>query len=209
MIHQVFISHSSKDQAVADKVYFFLKNNGVECFMDKPDLIAGVKFSKELAAAIRGSRIVVLIFSSNSDTSEDVLRELEVATTEKKQVIPLRIEDIRPRDLAFVLAGISWLDAFPPPLETHLPRLLDNVNKILGEPTQRPSFVSSPTEGPKIIIRDDKWHDVDYKDLSSWVKEQIRVLNSGKQLVGRTFIYRKNRYTGKYQRKLKKGYGHK
>lgn len=183
MSKEVFISHSSEDHAVARKVYEFLKSEGLDCFMDDYDLRPGDEFVTKIPEAIRGSSVVVLIFSTNSDNSSDVTKELELARTGKKLIIPFRVEKLQPHGLAWILAGITWVDAFQPPIEAPLRKLAERVREIIGTDTN--------------------WHKIDYKDLNDWVKERIKVLNSGKQLVARTFIYRKNRYSGKYERKLK------
>jgi hypothetical protein len=191
MSKEVFISHSSEDRAIAHKVYEFLKNERIDCFMDDYDLKGGAIFVEEIPKAIIGSSVVILILSMSSDNSPDVIKELELARTEKKLVVPFRIEKLRPQKLAWVLAGITWIDAFQPPLEGPLRQLAERIKEIL-----RP--------GKDAVITDTSWHEIDYEDLSPYVKERIEILDSDKQLVARTFIYRKNRYTGKYERKLKK-----
>jgi len=205
MSPKVFISHSvkNKDQEAADIIYDYLKNNGVAPYMDKRDLIAGIPYPTQLTQAIKESDIVVLILSMNSDSSGPVLNEIAFAQSCKRRVIPVRIEEIVPQGLALFLSAPQWLDAFPAPIQSHLPKLL---NAITGTPPPSPPL--TPNTGyraPKksfAIIKDYEWHDIDLRDLSAWVKERIAVLNSGKQIVARTFTYRRNRNTGKYQRKL-------
>jgi hypothetical protein len=51
-------------------------------------------------------------------------------------------------------------------------------------------------------VTDHKWHDIRLEDLPNWVKHRIKKLDHG-QLVGRTFRYRRNYYTGKVQRRLR------
>jgi len=191
MSKEVFISHSYEDHAVARKVYEFLKSEGLDCFMDDYDLRPGDEFVTKIPEAIRGSTVVVLIFSTNSDNSSDVTKELELARTGKKLIIPFRVEKLQPHGLAWILAGITWVDAFQPPIEVPLSKLAERIREILG-----------PRKGG--IITDTSWHEIDYEDLSQYVKERIKVLDSDRQLMARTFIYRKNRHTGKYERKLKK-----
>lgn len=196
MSKQVFISHSSEDHAVARKVYEFLKSDGIDCFMDDYDLRPGDEFVTKIPEAIRGSSVVVLIFSTNSDNSSDVTKELELARTGKKLIIPVRVEKLLPHNLAWILAGITWIDAFQPPLEGPLRKLAERIRSILGQ--TETGRVPRP---PKLLPG--RWYEIDYKDLNDWAKERIKVIDSGKQLVARTFIYRKNRDTRKYERKLK------
>jgi hypothetical protein len=213
MAHDVFVSHSVKeeDQKAADTVYDYLKSNGINCFMDKKDLIPGMAFPKQLAEAIRESRIVVLVFSSNADTSEAVLAEMTIASNFKKSIIPLRIENTLPQGLVFFLATPQWLDAFPPPLEKHLPKLVGAIKKHFSIAQAEDEMPKQPDQSlhgsAKILdtgwVTDYEWHDVAYSDLSQWVKGRDKELRSGKIVRGRTFLWRFNRHTLRYQKKLK------
>jgi hypothetical protein len=101
------------------------------------------------------------------------------------------------------------LDAFPPPVQEHFPKLVDAIKQHLSENqedrTQQTKVADdesaiTPVQG---LITDYEWHDIDKKYLSPWASKRIKELDSGKQIRGKTFLYRRNRYTGKYQRKLK------
>ncbi len=208
MSHDVFISFAFKDQKAAECIRDYLEKNGINCFMCT-DLPSGVDFDVQLGEAIRKSKVLLLVFSAHADESESVRAEMNIAKTNKITRVPVRIEDRMPNKLAYLIGTALFFDAFPPPLENHLPRLCKDIHAILNQlktPPRGlhhlPQPVISPTAPlPKLLPG--KWYEVDYDDLNDWVKERIKVLESGKQLVGRTFIYRKNRYTGKYERKLK------
>ncbi|MCD6568231.1 MAG: toll/interleukin-1 receptor domain-containing protein [Dehalococcoidia bacterium] len=211
MSHDIFISYAKKDAGIAREVHEYLEQNGIECFIDA-ELIPGVGYHTQLAKALKESRLLVLIFSHNADVAEGVGQEVAMARTKSIPIIPFRTEDIMPEELAFFLSTPQWLDGFPPPIAKHLPVLLSAVGyHLAGEQAGvgKPQFAEDQTNGEAIgssktqVVKDHEWHDVDYKDLSGWVKERIRDFNAGKQLKGRTFVYRKNRFTDKYQRKLK------
>jgi len=212
MKHSVFISHSVKDndQEVANHVYDYLDKNGIKCFMDKRDLVPGKLFPEQLSRAIEDSRVVVLVFSANSDVSDAVQNEIAIARNSKIPIIPVRIEDVMPKKLAFFIMAPMWLDAFPPPVEKYLPRLLDAIKQHLqqeqiGQEPEQTGIVKSESTVTRRQgwIKDDRWHDIDRKDLSPWALKRIKELDSGKQISGQTFMYRRNRYTGKYERRLK------
>jgi hypothetical protein len=203
MKHTVFISHSVKDndQEVANLVYDYLDKNEIKCFMDTKDLVPGISFPEQITTAIKESRVVVLVFSANSDSSKNVQNEVAIASDSKVPIITLRIENTMPMKLAFFIMATQWLDAFPPPVKNHLPKLLDAI-KQLSDSKQE----DKPPTGGWIKddrIKDDRWHDIDRKDLSPWALKRIKELDSGKQISGQTFMYRRNRYTGKYERRLK------
>ena len=52
-------------------------------------------------------------------------------------------------------------------------------------------------------ITDHKWHDIKSQDLPDWVKHRIRELNQH-SLIGKSFEYRREPTTGRYQRRLRR-----
>jgi len=55
----------------------------------------------------------------------------------------------------------------------------------------------------KRLLRDHKWHDIDYEELKNWVKSKKDTLDLGNELKGKTFSYRMNKGSGKYQIRLR------
>lgn len=53
-----------------------------------------------------------------------------------------------------------------------------------------------------MLLLDHNWHDVVYDDLKEWVKSNPKKLESGEELKGNMFRYRRNLKTGKYQVRL-------
>lgn len=133
MTHDVFISYSSKDKAIADAVCAKLENNRIRCWIAPRDILPGVEYGQALVNAIKTSRAVVLVLSSNSNVSPQVMREIERAVSSGIPIIPLRIEDITPSEsMEYYLSSVHWLDAITPPIEQHLDKLTDTVVRILG-----------------------------------------------------------------------------
>jgi hypothetical protein len=132
MAHEVFISYSSKNKSVADAVCARLEFHKIRCWIAPRDVLPGSNWGAAIIDAIGGSRIVVLVFSSEANTSDAVRRELERAVSSSKIIIPFRLEDIRiSKEMEFFIAGSHWLDAFPPPLEDHIDRLAGAINAFL------------------------------------------------------------------------------
>ena len=73
MAHEIFISHSSKDKAIADAVCAALEATKIRCWIAPRDILPGEKWIIAISKAITSSRIMVLIFSSNCNKSEDIL----------------------------------------------------------------------------------------------------------------------------------------
>ena len=132
-LHDVFISYSTTDKQVADAACASLEAQGVRCWIAPRDILGGDDFADAVVAAISQARVFVLIFSSHSNASEHVRREVQAAFHRGAVVVPLRIEDIEPSGaLEYYLSGRHWLDAMTPPLEAQLKRLADNVKAVLS-----------------------------------------------------------------------------
>ena len=113
-VKSVFISHSSKDKAIAEMVVHSLEGQGVSCWIAPRDILPGSNYGSEITKAIRECSVLLLLYSENSNKSDAVYREVQKAFEEKKILVPLRLHDIPPSDnLAFFMSGIQWIDASP------------------------------------------------------------------------------------------------
>jgi|SRR6516225_6886435 len=79
MAQDVFLSYSSQDEPIADAVRGTLEGEGIRCWMAPRDVLPGIPYGEAIIEAIRSSRLMVLVFSSNSNNSPQVMREVERA----------------------------------------------------------------------------------------------------------------------------------
>ena len=129
----MFVCHSSEDKTIADAVVATLEGAGVRCWIAPRDVIPGDSYVEDIVAAIEGSRLVVFVFSSSSNESPHVTRELGRAVNAGISILPFRIEDITPSPtLEFYISGAHWLDAMTPPLQEHLSHLASTARLLLG-----------------------------------------------------------------------------
>ncbi|HMB06386.1 MAG TPA: TIR domain-containing protein [Isosphaeraceae bacterium] len=130
----VFISHASRDAADADTIRAFLEGRGINCWIAPRDVRGGMDFAAEITQAIRRSRVMILVLTPYTNESEHTEREVALASSQRIPIIPFRAaEAVTPSDsLAYYLSNVHWLDAFPPPLEDHLPRLAETVTALLS-----------------------------------------------------------------------------
>ena len=209
MSHEVFISFAFKDEEVAGKIHSHLQNRGIDCFWCN-DLPGGAKYVTELGRAIRESKALLLVFSSAADSSDSVINEVTIAHNNRIPRIPLRLENVLPVNLEYVLANSLFFDVFPKPLEYYLPQLVADIRKLLesnqgDEPLEQTKVSTGKSDRTPhdLWIEDSNWYNIDKKDFSQWLSDRIKELDSGRTVVGKTFFYRRNKYTGKYQKKLK------
>lgn len=130
--HDVFITYSHKDKPVADAICASLENNNIRCWIAPRDVLPGENFPEAIIEAITRSRVMVLIYSSHSNTSPHVIRELTKAVSCGSIIIPFRIEDAPlSKSMEYLIGLPHWLDALTPPLEYHIGILVDTVIAVL------------------------------------------------------------------------------
>src|SRR3954452_2334601 len=124
MAHDVFVSHSAKDKTVSDALVARLEAEGIRWWVAPRDVVPGADWGESIIDAIESSRVMVLIFSANANSSSQIKREVERAVDKDVYTIPVRIDDIEPtRSLEYFISSSQWMDAFPPPIEQHLEAL--------------------------------------------------------------------------------------
>jgi hypothetical protein len=134
MAHDVFLSHSAQNREVADAVCTALEKATIRCWVAPRDVRPGRSFPGEITRAIQQSKVMLLIFSSHSNNSEQVLREVQLATDSRLPIIRFRIEDVAlTDDLRYFLSTPHWLDALTPPLSKHIERLEVAIKELLGQ----------------------------------------------------------------------------
>src|SRR5437763_5382449 len=132
MTHEVFISYSAKDKAIADAVCLSLEAEGVACWIAPRNIAIGETWASAIGGAINDCRIMVLILSARSAASKDVAREVNSADSERKIILPFWTEDVElAKPLDYYLRNTYRVDARAPGLEQHLPTLLNAVKHLL------------------------------------------------------------------------------
>jgi len=110
---EIFISFASKDVKVAMTLCSALETRGFSCWISARDIEPGANFQVAIVQALRRARVMLLVFTANSNTSEEMTKELALASQQKIMVIPLRVEDVTPNDaFAYEFATRQWIDAF-------------------------------------------------------------------------------------------------
>ena len=135
MKYDVFISYSSRNQKVVEAICAYLEQHKVRCFVAYRDIPKGVVWAKAIVEALDESKMMVVVFSEEFNMSDQVDREIELASEDKKPILTFRISDTMFKGAKkFYLKNINWIDAFPNP-ENLFDSLLNNVNKLIGTST--------------------------------------------------------------------------
>lgn len=150
MNHDVFISYSSKDKTVADAICHVLEQKGLTCWIAPRDVQPGARYAAEIVNGIKNCRVMVLVYSKNSNQSDHVANEVDRAFNSEKTIIPFLVDDTPMNDeFDYYLARKHWLVAYPEYAEQleHLAVAVANVLgkelKPLGNPERVDAIVSS------------------------------------------------------------------
>ena len=152
MPFDVFVSHASKDRLVANAVCARLESAGIRCWIAPRDIVAGTSYGEAIIEAIHAAKVMVLVFSSNANSSGHIPKEVERAVSNGVAILPFRIEDVAPgKSLDYFIGSIHWLDAMTPPMERHLDDLVETVRKLLPVPpgAQNGPVIAQQTPSPQ------------------------------------------------------------
>ena len=118
MTAPVFISHSSKDAAIATQACQFLEQDGITCWIAPRDIVAGARYAGAIERAIESASSLVLFVSEHSNASEQVMNEIERAVNHKKEILPVLIGPVTlSPELQYFISRRHCLDATTAPLE--------------------------------------------------------------------------------------------
>ena len=110
--HPVFISYATADRKQALAVCDALELQGIGCWIACRDVEAGDNYQEAIVRAIRAAPVMVLVFTEAANRSDEIKKELSLASRCHITVIALRIDDVEPSDaFAYELATRQWIDA--------------------------------------------------------------------------------------------------
>lgn len=129
----VFISYSSADEQISASAKLSLESKGLRCWRAPESINPGEVWENAITQAITRSSGIILIWSSRSQASLQVARELSLAARSGKKIIPFRIEEVEPEGtFAYYLTSTHWLDGITASMEESLEALGSEVVKILN-----------------------------------------------------------------------------
>jgi tetratricopeptide (TPR) repeat protein len=77
------------------------------------DVPPGANYQEAIVQSLRTARAVVLVFSDAANTSDEIKKELSLASRYQVQVIALRLKNVEPSDaFAYELSTRQWINAF-------------------------------------------------------------------------------------------------
>lgn len=91
---EVFISYSSKDQAVADRIVDAVRLRGIGCSIASDSIHAG-SYARQIVQGIRRAKLFGVVLSGNAIASPHVKSELDIATGRIRETRHHAVQDRR------------------------------------------------------------------------------------------------------------------
>jgi TIR domain len=159
MQRPVFVSYSQADRDIAFELVARIESEGVECWVAPRDIEPSAEWAAEIIDAISAARLMLLVFSTSSNDSPQVRREVERAVFKRVPIIAFRLESVLPeKSLEYFLSAQHWLDAFPAPRHTYYDKLMQYLRRALdarakpAEPAHAtPVAAPAPTSAPPLF----------------------------------------------------------
>jgi hypothetical protein len=127
----VFISHSSADKKLVDKIVIQIEKRGIKCWISSRDIRPGRDYQQEIVSNLEQAKVFLLLFSQNASQSQEILKELSLGSKFKKPLIPARIEDIIPSGaFMYQLSNAQIFDLFDD-MDKKIQELCDDLLKYL------------------------------------------------------------------------------
>jgi len=109
---RAFISHSSKDRPLANRLCSLLEKDGVSCWIAPRDVIPGAAYGAQIVRAIEKADAVVVVLSKDSNKSRHVESEVARGFEKGKAIYPVRVEDVWPSEgLELFVTSAHWVEA--------------------------------------------------------------------------------------------------
>lgn len=132
MKHDIFISYRRADRELVAAVARRLEARGVGVWYDA-EIEGGADWRETIVEALTDSDMLAIFFSEACNASRQLKKELAVADSLAKPVIPILIENTQPRGAyLYELADRNWIQAWPDPM-AQIDVLVDHLATLAGK----------------------------------------------------------------------------
>ncbi len=132
---QVFASYARLDARKVDSIVGTLQGGGIDVWIDRERLPGGQLWPAEIVRAIRDSQALAVFCSRHAFASDNVFRELHLAASFRKPLIPIAL-DPTPMPDTF----LYYLSAHQSVSAAHVPAVRDALAKSLAPPGIPPAL---------------------------------------------------------------------
>jgi TIR domain len=123
-----FLSYSSSDETIVGLTLEKLEAAGHRCWFAPRDIPPGEFYAGQIIQALRESRFVLLFFSAHSNGSEQVVREVNFAVSQRLPLLVVRLDQTAlSNHFEYLIRINQWLDV------THLSSDPERTDKIVAQ----------------------------------------------------------------------------
>ncbi len=122
MSYNIFISYSSKDKELANKISDTMTNEDVVVFVADNSINFGESIPKNIEKAIKKCDLFVVLWSKNSKRSEWVQQEIGIVKGKQKPILPVVLN--KGLELPAFIKELKFLAVYKNPFEAY--QLLQN-----------------------------------------------------------------------------------
>jgi hypothetical protein len=153
MIHDVFISFATEDEAAALGICGALEAEGIACWIAHRNIQPGAEYRRRIVEAIEGCRLLILVFSAHANASNYVTAEVDRAFNKGIPILSFRLQAVPPsEDLALMISGRHWLEAWKTPWDESLLTLSRAVRSLLAGQGPAPGGPATPPQAPLKLV---------------------------------------------------------
>jgi hypothetical protein len=150
MKHAVYVSHAFEDKSIADAIYGKLESAHLKCWKATWGTAALEDWREPGRKAIASSRVVVVVLSENANAAPHLEREIALATSLRRILVPFRLAETTPRpEIRFYLSKVPWVNAPNPPGQEHLEALTARIRELMSGYTRSVDASPLQREGKK------------------------------------------------------------
>lgn len=133
MSHDVYICCDEKDQKFCDAIFDVFEGNGIESWVKSRHFMDSDSVDK-ITNTIADSKCFILIHSENSNDSNYVVTETDIAFSRDVPIVIFNIDDSRiGGNMEYILQDATEIPAFPYP-KRQLRALVKETSRIIGKP---------------------------------------------------------------------------
>lgn len=149
MKYDIFVSYRRADRELVASVVRRLEARNIQVWYDA-EIEGGADWRETIVDALSNSEMLAIFFSEDCNNSRQLKKELAVADSLGKPVVPILIEDTQPRGAyLYELADRNWIQIFPEPMD-RIEELVEHLATLAnksdgGAPAAaRPSDILKP-----------------------------------------------------------------
>ena len=153
----VFVSYATADRKQALSVCKAIERRGTQCWISARNVEPGENYQEAIVHSLRQARAMVLVFSKAANNSDEIKKELSLASRYHIPVMALRIEDVEPSDaFAYELSTRQWIDAFEG-WDQSIDALVTRIGRISGAEPVAPAAATKPRPRTAVFSRRPAW----------------------------------------------------